>query len=133
MKTARTTPKNTSTASAWCSRIGIQTTGKYKRAPDPLDDESQPISATGVFRPSNGPIYLKSENSTGYADAELVHSIPGDIPVAGDWGGDRIDTIGVYREGAFRLRNINETGYAETYFALGVNSNVPISGKWGLP
>ena len=33
-----------------------------------------------------------------------------DVPVAGDWDGDGIDTIGVFRNGTFYLRNSNSSG-----------------------
>lgn len=97
---------------------------------DPNDKESRPITTTGVFRPSNGLIYLKSENNTGYADAELVYGIPEDIPVAGDWDGDGIDSIGIYRNGVFYLKNSNETGYADMVFAFGADGDLPVAGDW---
>lgn len=87
-------------------------------------------ASTGVFRPSNGLIYLKKENSTGFADAELVYGIPGDLPIAGDWDGDGVDTIGVYRDGVFYLKNANETGYADMVFAFGVDGDLPVAGDW---
>ena len=45
---------------------------------------------------------------------------PGDQPVAGDWNGDGIDTIGVYRPstGQFLLRNSNTNGIPEDFVPL---------------
>ncbi|MEP7288159.1 MAG: hypothetical protein ABI947_20585 [Chloroflexota bacterium] len=40
----------------------------------------------GVFRPSNGLIYLRNHPTTGIADTTLVFGIPNDKPVAGHWG-----------------------------------------------
>jgi hypothetical protein len=34
-------------------------------------------------------------------------------PLVGDWNGDRIDTIGVYRTGSFYIRNNNPNGIAD--------------------
>jgi hypothetical protein len=85
---------------------------------------------TGVFRPTNGKIYLKSTNATGFADAQIVYGIPGDLPVTGDWNGDGVDTIGVYRNGKFYLRNANTTGTADIVFAFGQAGDLPIAGDW---
>ncbi|MHB8751742.1 MAG: choice-of-anchor Q domain-containing protein, partial [Aggregatilineales bacterium] len=51
----------------------------------------------GVFRPSNGLIYLKNNLTTGFADDTMVLGIPGDDGLAGDWNGDGLDSPGVYR------------------------------------
>jgi lysyl endopeptidase len=74
---------------------------------------------TGVFRPGNGVIFLKNTNATGFADVALNYGLPGDQPVTGDWNGDGIDTIGVYRNGQFLLRNSNTIGFADIVFGLG--------------
>jgi len=59
---------------------------------------------------------------------------PGDVGIAGDWDGDGIDTIGVYRNGRFLLRNSNDPGFAEIVFSLGNPGDMPIAGDWdGLP
>ncbi|HYP28974.1 MAG TPA: hypothetical protein VE262_19840 [Blastocatellia bacterium] len=85
---------------------------------------------TGVFRPSNGALFLKNFNSTGFADVLLTYGIPGDIPVAGDWDGDGVDTIGVYREGNFLLRNSNTNGFADIVVTFGAPGDLPIVGDW---
>jgi len=56
----------------------------------------------GVFRPSNGLIYLRTSLDTGFADYVIVLGIPGDIGVAGYWlydpaVHDTNDTMAVYR------------------------------------
>jgi hypothetical protein len=87
-----------------------------------------------VFRPSNGALYLKNQNTTGFADVAINYGIPGDQPVIGDWDNDGIDTIGVYRSGQFLLRNSNTIGFADIVFALGNPGDHPIAGNWdGLP
>jgi len=54
--------------------------------------------------------------------------------VAGDWNGDGIDTIGIYRDGVFYLSNSNSTGFADIVFVLGNSGDFPIAGNWdGLP
>jgi hypothetical protein len=91
-----------------------------------------PICAVtaGVFRPSNGLLYLKNSNSTGFADVALNYGLGGDYPVVGDWDGDGDTTIGIYRNGSFYLRNSNTIGFAEAVFAFGQPGDQPIAGDW---
>ena len=85
---------------------------------------------TGVFRPSNGVIFLKNANTTGFADIALNYGLGGDYPVTGDWNGDGTDTIGIYRNGVFYLRNSNTIGFADIVFAFGQPGDQPIAGDW---
>ena len=87
-------------------------------------------STTGVFRPSTGGLFLKSQNTEGFADRMLTFGLPGDKPVTGDWNGDGIDTIGVFRNGIFYLRNSNTNGFADLSFGYGVPTDLPIVGDW---
>ena len=91
-----------------------------------------PICAvtTGVFRPSNGLLYLKNSNTTGFADVALNYGLGGDYPVVGDWDGNGTVTIGVYRNGYFYLRNSNTIGFAENIFPFGTPGDQPIAGDW---
>jgi hypothetical protein len=84
----------------------------------------------GVFRPSNGVIFLKNTNVSGFADVALNYGLAGDYPVTGDWDGDGDDTIGVYRNGRFLLRNSNTVGFAEINFPFGQAGDQPIAGDW---
>jgi len=87
-----------------------------------------------VFRPSNGIIFLKNTNQTGYADIALNYGLAGDQPVVGDWDGNGTDTIGVYRNARFLLRNSNTIGFADIVFGLGNPGDMPIAGDWnGVP
>ena len=95
-------------------------------------NNSAPLCAvtTGVFRPSNGVIFLKNSNTTGIADVALNYGNPGDYPVVGDWDGDGDTTIGIYRNGTFYLRNSNTNGFADIVFAFGSPGDQPIAGDW---
>jgi len=84
----------------------------------------------GVFRPSNGVIFLKNLNISGFADLGLNYGLAGDYPVVGDWDGDGDDTIGVYRNGIFLLRNSNSVGFANITVAFGSPGDQPIAGDW---
>ena len=85
---------------------------------------------TGVFRPSNGLLYLKNSNTTGFADVEINYGIGGDYPVVGDWDGDGDVTIGIYRNGSFYLRNSNTIGFADVVFPFGTPGDQPVAGDW---
>ncbi|HYP27185.1 MAG TPA: hypothetical protein VE262_10750, partial [Blastocatellia bacterium] len=87
-------------------------------------------TTTGVFRPSNGSLFLKNSNSTGFADLLLTYGIPNDYPVAGDWDGDGVDSIGVYRNGTFLLRDTNTNGFADSAITFGAPGDQPVVGDW---
>ena len=88
----------------------------------------------GVFRPSNGLIYLKNALSTGYADYTMVLGIPGDVGVAGDWNGDGLDSPGVFRPSlaTFYLsdQDTNASVYGDYNVTLGLTGDAPIVGDW---
>ncbi len=86
--------------------------------------------SVGVFRPSNGLLYLKNSNTTGIADMALNYGLPGDYPVVGDWDGNGTVTIGIYRNGYFYLRNGNTIGFAQIVFPFGQPGDQPIAGDW---
>jgi hypothetical protein len=88
------------------------------------------IDTTGVFRPSNGLLYLKNANTTGFADVAINYGLGGDYPVTGDWDGNGTATIGIYRNGSFYLRNSNTIGFADIVFAFGMPGDQPIAGDW---
>jgi Calcineurin-like phosphoesterase len=88
------------------------------------------MDTTGVFRPSNGLLYLKNSNSRGFADVSINYGLARDYPVVGDWDGDGTATIGVYRNGKFLLRNSNTLGFADLVFAFGAPGDQPIAGDW---
>src|SRR6266511_1723444 len=84
----------------------------------------------GVYRPSNGALYLKNSNTTGFADVAINYGLPGDYPVVGDWDGNGTVTIGIYRNGSFYLRNSNTIGFADIVFPFGSPGDQPIAGDW---
>jgi len=102
----------------------------------PAETTASPLSAangsdtTGVFRPSNGALYLKNTNTTGFADVQINYGVPGDCPLTGDWDGNGTDTIGIYRNGYFYLRNSNNIGFADIVFPFGTTGGQPVAGDW---
>jgi hypothetical protein len=85
---------------------------------------------TGVFRPATGELFLKNANSSGFADTYIIYGNPGDYPLTGDWNGDGLDSVGVYRNGVFYLRNSNSTGFADIVIPFGNPGDQPIAGDW---
>ena len=77
-----------------------------------------------------GAWYLRTTQTTGVADSSLGFGIPGDVPVIGDWNGDGIDGMGVFRNGAWYLRNSLTAGGADVAFSYGSPGDVPVIGDW---
>jgi hypothetical protein len=74
---------------------------------------------------------LRNANSAGIPEIVFEHGSRGDLPVAGDWNGDGIDTVGYYRRGTFYLRNSNSSGAADISFAFGNSEgDLPVVGDW---
>jgi hypothetical protein len=88
----------------------------------------------GVFRPSNGSIYLKTALTTGFADDTMVLGIPGDVGLAGDWNGKGFDSPGVYRPSniTYYLSNqvCNCSVFGDYEFQYGVSGDAPVVGDW---
>ncbi len=88
----------------------------------------------GVFRPSNGLIYLRNTLTTGFADYTMVLGIPGDVGLAGDWNGDGLDSPGVFRPSAatFYLSDqvTNAAVFGDYTAVLGFTGDSPFVGDW---
>lgn len=94
------------------------------------DWDGDGVDTIGCFRPSNGFVFLRNSNSTGFADLEFFYGIAGDKPIVGDWNGDGIDTLGVVRGNQFLLRNSNSLGFADIDFFYGTPADIPVAGNW---
>lgn len=55
---------------------------------------------------------------------------PGDVPLACDWNGDGIDTLGVFRAGMVFTTDASGSGRAESTFGFGQRGDQPICGDW---
>ena len=67
----------------------------------------------GMYRQSDGFVYLRNSNSQGVGDVRFFFGNPGDIPLAGDFNGDGCDTVSIYRPAEARAFIINELGENE--------------------
>src|SRR5205085_3739589 len=63
-----------------------------------------PAKTVGIFTAQRGEFYLKQHLTTGLPDQVERYGAAGDLPVAGDWEGKGIDSLGIYRQGVFYLR-----------------------------
>jgi hypothetical protein len=101
-------------------------------APNPLFSIGMP-ETIGIFRPSAATFYERFSNTTGFADREVGFGASTDLPIAGDWDGDGIDTVGVYRPSTaqFFLTNAQVAPYTVDYsFVYGIPNDTPLVGDW---
>ncbi|MGH8950713.1 MAG: putative Ig domain-containing protein [Acidimicrobiia bacterium] len=68
------------------------------------------VDTPGLYRQSDGFVYLRNSNSQGVADIRFFFGNPGDIPLAGDFDNDGCDTVSIYRAAESRIYVINELG-----------------------
>jgi hypothetical protein len=96
----------------------------------------------GVFRPSNGKWYLDL-NGNGQWDGCSTDGcygpfgVSGDLPVTGDWDGDGITQIGVFRPSTGKwYLDLNGNGKLDScgvdgcYGPFGMSGDRPVAGKW---
>ncbi|NNC43847.1 MAG: hypothetical protein HKO03_11480, partial [Acidimicrobiia bacterium] len=81
----------------------------------------------GMYRRSNGFVYLRNSNDFGVADLEFFFGEDGDLPLVGDWNGDDCDTLGVYRNGEIFIANTLGTVVGEFSFFFGVPGDTPFT------
>ena len=68
------------------------------------------VDTPGLYRQSDGFVYLRNSNTQGIADIRFFFGNPGDIPMAGDFDADGCDTVGIYRPSNTTFYVINELG-----------------------
>ena len=64
----------------------------------------------GLYRQSDGFVYLRNSNSQGPANISFFFGDPRDIPLAGDFDGDGCDTVSIYRPSESRIHVVNDLG-----------------------
>jgi hypothetical protein len=95
------------------------------------------IDTPGIFRPSNGQWFLtngpNTNNTSPISSVSFIFGQSGDLPVAGDFNGDGIDSIGTFTAstGTWRLRNTNSGGSPDiTLNGVGVQGDLPVVGDF---
>ncbi len=113
------------------------TYGNPGDAPFAGDWDCDGVDTPGLYRRSDGFVYLRNSNSTGIADVEFFFGDPGDVPLAGDFDGDGCDTVSLYRPSDARVYVINRLGSgtaglgaAERWFTLGDPGDTPFVADW---
>lgn len=73
-----------------------------------------------------------AEETTIPFDTTYAFGDTGDLAFVGDFDGDGIDTIGLFRPstGMFYLKNSHSEGPADIEFAFGAVGDIPIAGDW---
>jgi hypothetical protein len=68
------------------------------------------VDTPGLYRQSDGFVYLRNANTQGNADVAFFFGNPGDVPLAGDFNGDGCGTVSVFRPSSQTFFIINELG-----------------------
>ncbi len=95
------------------------------------------VDTPGLYRQSDGYVYLRNSNTQGVADVAFFFGNPGDVPLAGDFDGDDCDTVSIYRPSEARFYVINQLGSADKglgaadfSFLYGNVGDKPFVGDW---
>jgi len=127
----------------WDSPAGgdrIYITGKPGDIPVPGDWNGDGITEMGVFRGSH--TWYIDFNGNGIWDSPLggdriyTTGQPGDIPVFGDWNGDRLCEMGVFRPSDhmfyldFNANGVWDGASVDKRYDFGTFGDIPVSGKW---
>ena len=88
----------------------------------------------GLFRGGNATFFL-SNGFDGVIDIKpFIFGIVGGKPIAGDWNGDGIETIGVYNptNAVMSLNTTNSAGngVGDLVFNFGQKGDIPLAGDW---
>ncbi|MDX1746476.1 MAG: peptidoglycan-binding protein, partial [Halobacteriales archaeon] len=91
----------------------------------------------GLYRQSDGFVYLRGTNTTGIADITFYFGNPGDVPIIGDFDADGCDTVSIYRPAEARFFIINALGeegrglgHADYSFEFGNRDDLPFVGDF---
>ena len=95
------------------------------------------IDTPGMYRQSDGFVYLRNSSTVGVADIKFFFGNPGDVPIVGDFNGDRCDTVSIYRPSLARFFIINELGEnngglgaADFFYTFGNPGDKPFIGDF---
>jgi len=95
------------------------------------------VDTPGLYRQSDGYVYLRNSNTEGPADIRFFFGDPSDVPLAGDFDGDGFDTVSIYRPSNQTFYVINELGAndgglgaAEFSYVFGNPGDAPFAGDF---
>lgn len=103
------------------------------------DADGDGTDSVYLCRASTGFVYYTNQapigpNVIAQTAAEFFFGMPGDRFVTGDWDGDGVDSVGIFRptEAMVYLRNENSLGLAEATYPFGQPDWLPVVGATGL-
>jgi hypothetical protein len=101
------------------------------------DWDCDSVDTPGLYRQSDGYVYLRNSNTQGVADIRFFFGNPGDVPLPGDFDGDGCDTVSLYRPSEATVYVINRLGggdaglgIAEQSFRFGDSGDEPFPGDF---
>ena len=101
------------------------------------DWDGDGIETPGMYRQSDGYVYVRNSNTQGAADIKFFFGNPGDVPIAGDFNGDGYDTVSIYRPSNQTFYIINKLGAndgglgaAEFSYVFGIPGDKPFVGDF---
>ncbi len=120
---------------------GAETTSFYFGNPGDVpfmgDWNGDGTSTPGLYRQSDGYVYVRNSNTQGVADIEFFFGDPGDVPLVGDFDGDGRDSVSIWRAAEATVYIINELGEdgaglgaADYSFAFGNPGDTPFVGDF---
>ncbi|GAB7046798.1 glycoside hydrolase family 9 protein [Catenuloplanes indicus] len=102
--------------------------------PDPEPEPQRKKDTIAVFRPAEPRVYFRNSLSTGVADVRVGFNIAGDVALVGDWDGDGVDGVGIWRPSTRRVglsntivKPVTVHDFVASYAAA---SDVPLVGDW---
>jgi hypothetical protein len=121
----------------------IQNFGLPSDIPVAGDMNGDGFSEVGVYRAATGQWFFDLDNSSSWSgciadggtDLCLTQfGAPSDIPVTGDWNGDGLDEVGVFRQGQWYFDidgsgtwNSNQDSFKLNF---GAATDIPVTGDW---
>ena len=101
------------------------------------DWDGDGIATPGLYRQSDGYVYIRDSNTQGIADTEFFFGDPGDVPLVGDFDGDGRDSVSIWRASEARVYVINQLGEdgqglgaADDFYDFGNPGDIPFVGDF---
>jgi pimeloyl-ACP methyl ester carboxylesterase len=123
-----------------CGTEGCHEFGTNGDLPVVGDWTGDGVSKIGVFRPNSGKWYLDLNGNGQWdgcgVDGCYMFGTSGDLPVAGDWDGDGVSEIGVFRQSTGKwFLDLDGNGQwdgcgVDGCYTFGTTGDMPIVGDW---